>query len=700
MPTSFLSGLSDDCKAFIDGTAYDKRYMLVNSRNRNRKIYRSGSTVAAQNAGIDAPTVAPTASAGAGGNLYYCYVYVNKFFVDPLALEALDPFIRSNASPALTVASIGGAATNIAPTLSTDSQVTHIWLYVSSDNATFYRLTSSYEVANSGTPTWTGVTTVPTAGYVLEIDNYPLDTCRIVCESNEFYLYAGFVPLTGNASATTGSPTITISSGTFPDGVIGLFFQFDGETTGGPSGNGVFIATYATTQTLTLVDASGAAYNYDGAGNKTNQPFRVWRSASVVQISKRYNPDFTPGVIDTDFLILCQASVTGIAKPTTGYTPRVHCNTNGKKSVFIADLTQGIPARIYQTNSAYAMCCPRAYTAAGGRLFYYDKDAGVIEDRGVQHVPLTLPVIPNLIRSLSLASSDIAEMEYDDSRNLLFLSVAPSGYSKGYYLIVYNLTTNTWNLWFMVPDVLSMRKVKQSDGTTVVKFGSSEGSITVWPSAGFNEAVGQSIYGVCSANDDATHLTTAGTPFPTAGNKLKDRWVMVWDDSLTDPTYQFARISDNTSSRLTLDTFIGPNSTSGFSPVPTIGNAFWCGPIQSILGPCYDFNATPDEDGQLMDVAITTSGLEETSDTRIALYRNFETSPTVGTQMTHNLYASSDTDPDHQSIKLGAQVSVETTGVTGWQITDNSETPMSLKSVVKRVKFVSEQMNKPMRRKS
>lgn len=697
MPTSFLTGLDQSVKPFTDGTENERRYILVNSRNRNRKIYRAGTTVAAQNAGIDFPTVAPTASGGSGTAFYYAYVYVNKFFVDPLALEP-DPYIRSNSSPSFAAASASGAPTNITPTLSTDAQVTHIWLYVSSDNATFWRLPTGYEVANTGSPTWTGVTTIPTAGYNLEIDNYPLDTCRIVCEANGFYNYAGFIPLNFTANATVGSPTITITANTFPDGIIGLFLQFDNETTGGPSGSGIFIAKYASSTTLTLVDASGANYNYNGAGNKSNAPGRIWRASNVIQISKRYNPDFTPGVIDPDFLILGPASVTGIAKPSTGFALRYHYNTNGKKQVDIVDFTQGIPPRRYQTASAYSMSCPRAYAAAGGRMFYYDKDAGVIEDKGVQHVPVTLPVIPNLIRSLALASADIAEMEYDDSRNLIFLSVAPSGYSKGYYLIVYNLTTNTWNLWFMVPDVLSMRKIKQEDGTTVIKFGSSKGSITVWPSNNFNEGVGTSIFGVVSANDDSTHLMSAGTPFPTAGNKLKDRWVLVWDDSLVSPTYQFARISDNTSSRLTLDTFIGPNSTSGFSPVPTIGNAFWCGPIQSILGPCYDFNAIPDEDGQLMDFSVATSGLETTQSSRLSLFRNFETSPTVGASMVHNLYSDGSIDPDHQSLKLGANESVETTGVTGWQVTDNNEVGLSIKAVVKRIKAVQDAMNQKRRR--
>jgi hypothetical protein len=67
------------------------------------------------------------------------------------------------------------------------------------------------------------------------------------------------------------------------------------------------------------------------------------------------------------------------------------------------------------------MANPRAYVNAGNRMFYYDRNAGVIEDKGMMHIPMTLPVIPNLIKSLNGSSETISEMEYDESRNLLFL---------------------------------------------------------------------------------------------------------------------------------------------------------------------------------------------------------------------------------------------------------------------------------------
>lgn len=696
MATSFLTGLDDSVKPMIDGATdgYDgnRRYSLVNSRNANRKLYQSGSTVAAQLLGIEAPTVAPTGTAGTGNNLYYCYVYVNKKFRDLLASEADDYFIRSNPSPVLTIASVSTKATAITPTLSTDSQVTHIWLYVSdSVNGPFVRLSSGYEVANTGTPTWDGVTAVPADTYTLETDNFPVDTCRIVTEVGGFYLYGGFVPLATTASATVGSPDITGTG--FPDGIKGLFLQFTGESSGGPNGNGLHLVNYVSATQLKAVNTDGTDRNYDGTGNKTNAACRIFRAANAVQISKKWNQDFTPAPVDPDFIIRGPGNLTGITKPVAGYAVSLHYNDGMRKTVHLADFTQGVPPRIFPTASSYAMANPRAYVNAGSRRFYYDRDAGIIEDRGMAHIPVTLSVIPNLIRSLNPASEDIAEMEYDESRNLVFLSCAPSGYEKAYYLIIYNLTTNTWNLWFMLPDVLTMRRFKDSNGNVVIKMGSSNGSITVWPSTGFNEAVGTSIYGNVASVDDATHLTALSSTFPTSGDKLKDRWIMVWDDSVECPTYQFARISDNTDSRLTLDTFIGPNSTTQLSPVPQIGWAYWVGPIQSILGPCWDFNSTPDDDGKVRDVSLTTNGLSEAQTPRIALYRNLDSEPMTGGKIPHTLYHDSSTDTYHQSIKLGNLIDVENTGVTGWKIIDDNEAALSIKAVVRRVKAVNEALN-------
>lgn len=694
MPTAFISGLSDDVKPFIDGSPNENRYPLVNSRNRNRKIIRSGSTVTTQNLGIDAPTIAPTGAGGTGSNLFYKYVYVNKFFQDPLALED-DNHIRSDASPVSAAVASQTTPATIQGTASTDTQVTHVWLYLSdSAEGPFYRQSANYEVANSGTPTWTSETSVPTDGFILELDNGVPDTCRIVRESNGFYLYAGFVPLTETASVTIGSSTVTITSGTWPDGILALYLQFTGDTTGGPNGDGVFIANYATSTTLSLVNADGSADTYNGPSNKVDAAVRIWRASSVVQISKRYNPDGIPGTVDPDFILFEPGNITGIAKPSTGYALRIHSNNNGKKLVEIVDFAQGVPPRRFQVCSNYAMTNPRAEASAGPRMFYYDFDCGVIEDKGSVHIPITLSVIPNLIRSLGSESQSLSEMEYDETRNLLFLSVCPSGYSRAYYMIVYNLTTNAWNLWFMLPDVNAMRRVKDdSTSEVVVKMGSSFGSYTSWPSENFNEAVGTSRFGVLTTTDDATHLTDSAATFPTTGDKLKDRWVMVWNDLADIPVYQFARISDNTATRLTLDTFIGPNSTVQLNPLPQTGWAYWVGPIQSILGPSWDFNSIPDEDGQVMDVNVTTSNLDAGMTSKLSLYRNFETEPIMGTTFVHNLYADSSGDPDHQSVKLGNVSSVEAVGVTGWQITDNNESAMSIKAVVKRVKAISETLN-------
>ncbi len=688
MPTNFYTGVSTDVKPFIDGVGErEKRYVLCNSRNSNRKLFQAGTTVADQFLGIRAPTVAPTAAGGSGSDLYYRYVYVNIKFVDPLALEAFDPYIRSNGSPVATLASGSGAPT-VSPTLSTDPQVTNIWLYVSdAADGIFVRISddpATYQVANTGTPTWTGVTAVPVGTDVLEIDNYVPDLCRIGVECNGFYNMAGFVPITASGTVAIGVSVVTVTVGTMYDGVFALNLQFDGDSTGGIQNNGIHIASFITSTTLQLLNADGTNRNYDGPGNKVNAPFRIFRDPSVGQISKRYNPDFTPGIIDTAYLFKGNGPISGIAKPTTGLTLRYHYNNNGRKSVELVDFTNGVPPRRMPTNSPYSMANPRAESSAGGRMFYYDAQAGVIEDRGTTHVPMTLPVIPNLIASLNKASSSISEMVYDETRNLLFLAVAPTGYTKNYYLIVYSLTNNTWNLWFMIPDVLSMRRISDETGNVYVYMGSSKGSVTTWPSPNFNEAVGNSTFGNITALDDATHLTDANASFPTTGDLLTDRWVMTWSDSDTDPVYQFARISTNTGTRLTLDTFIGPNSTSGFAPVPAIGDNYWCGPIQCILGPNYDFNSLPDEDGKIQDFSIATDGQTSGQVSKLSLYRNLSTTPSLTTDLIHNLYNDQTNDPNHSSYKAN-QASIETTGITGWKLTDNNESNFSLKSIVKRV---------------
>lgn len=696
MATSFFSSLADDTKPYLFGVPQrDQRLALVNSRNHNLKLIRSGQSVTTQRLGIDAPTVAPTGTAGTGANLFYRYVYVNHKFIDPRSQED-DGYIRSNASPVLTIASATTSATLITPTLSTDPQVTHIWLYVASTvDGTFFRLDTGYEVANSGTPTWTGVTTVPTAGFQLETDNFVPDTCRCGEESNGFYCYGGFIPITASGSILIGGSTITVTTGTMFDGVAALFLQFSGDTTGGPNNDGIFIANYVSSTSVTLVNADGTADTYDGPSNKTAAPFRIWRDPSVIQISKNGNPDAIPGIIDADYLVQGQGAVQGMSKTATGFVMRFHYNNGGKKSVELADFSQNVPPRRMPTTSPYCMANPKAWCASGGRLFYFDANVGFVEDKGINHIPFSQGSIPQLVQSLNKTSTAISEMIFDDQRNIILMAVAPSGYTKNYYLIVYNIITNTWNLWFMLPDVLSMgRFADPTTGEVTIKMGSATGSITVWPSVGFNEAVGTSIAGVVSTVDDGTHLQVAGTPFPTSGDKLIDRWVMVWDDTANIPVYQFARISNNTSSRLTLDTFIGPNSTTSWSPIPQVGWAFWCGPIQSILGPSWDFNSVPDDAGKIFDVSATTSGLSAGQTMKLNLYREFESDPIMGQTMIQDIFVNQDTNPDHQKWKAGQNQSVEAVGVTGWQIVDNNEAPLSIKSIIKRVQQVAETLNR------
>lgn len=696
MATSFFSNLATDVKPYLFGVApRDSRLALTDSRNHNLKLIRSGQSVTTQNLGIAAPTVAPTGTAGTGGNLFYRYVYVNRKFSDPRAQED-DNFIRGNASPVLTIASVATNATLITPTLSSDTQVTDIWLYVSSTvDGTFFRLPTGYSVANSGTPTWTGVTTVPTAGFELETDNFVPDTCRSGEEANGFYSYAGFVAITATGSCNIGDGSVTWTSGTAYDGILALFFQFSGDTTGGPNNDGVFIVQYASSSSITFVNPDGTPDTYDGPSNKTAADFRIWRDPSVIQISKNGNPDSIPGIIDPDYLILGQGAVQGMSKTATGYVMRYHYNNGGKKCVELADFTQGVPPRRMPTTSPYCMANPKAWCASGGRLFYFDANVGFVEDKGINHIPFSQGSIPQLVQSLNKTSTAISEMIFDDQRNIILMAVAPSGYTKNYYIIVYNIITNTWNLWFMLPDVLSMGRFADSTtGEVTIKMGSATGSITVWPSVGFNEAVGTSIAGVVATVDDGTHLTVAGTPFPTSGDKLTDRWVMVWDSTANIPVYQFARISTNTSSRLTLDTFIGPNSTTAWNPIPQVGWAFWCGPIQSILGPNWDFNSVPDDAGKIFDVAATTSGLSAGQTMQLNLYREFETSPIMGQTMIQDIFMNQDTNPDHQKWKAGQNQSVEAVGCSGWQIIDSNEAPLSIKAIVKRVKAVAETLNK------
>lgn len=692
MPTSFITGIATDTKGFYAGNQRERRLVKVNSRNHNIKIIRSGAVLVAQRLGIDAPTAAPTGTAGTGANLFYRYVYVNKFFTDPLALE-VDPYIRSNASPVLTIASVATAATNITPTLSTDTQVTHIWLYVaSSSDGPFYRLSSGYEVANTGTPTWTGVTTVPTAGYLLETDNFVPDTCRVVEESNGFYCYAGFIPVTGTATFTNGSATVTVTVGTVFDGIFGgLNIQATGDTTGGPNNDGIHLCKYATSTTLTLIDSTGANRTYDGSTKTTT--FRIWRDPSIIQISKRFNPDSTPAPGDADFVIKGPGAVTGIIKPSAGNTLRFHYNSGQKKSVEIADFSEGLPARRITTASSYCMAAPRCYCTIGSRIFYFDTSVGIVEDRGMNHVPISQATIPNLIRSLNMSVASSFEMESDESRNLIFLACAPSGYSKNYYLIVYNLTSDTWNLWFMLPNVFSMKKVYDDDGRVFIHMGSTDGSVTIWPSAGFNEAVGTGISGTLTGANGTT-ITDALAAFPTTGDSLKDRWVMTWNDSEDLPTYQFARIASNTATVLTLDTFINDTSPSALTPVPQAGDSYWIGAIPCYLGPSYRHNALPDEDGHMMEIAASTDGLSTSQRLRVELFRNLDDNPVMGQKMTKNLLSDGTTDANHESYKAGVTNSTEAVGITGWKIVDNNEAELSLKSLVFRVRSISEQQPK------
>lgn len=700
MPTTFLTGVSQDVKDWVEGTRRENRYTKTNSRNRNLKIIRAGDTIATQNLGIDAPTVAPTGTVGTGANLEYAYVYVNKKFIDPFALGG-DPFIRSNRSPALTIASKTTKATLITPTLSTDTQVTHIWLYVrdSTVSAEFYRRTggvAAYEVANTGSPTFDGVIAVTTAEPVLETDNEPPDTCQIAVEGNGFYSFAGFVPITGNGTIAIGGGTITVTTGTMYDGVRQLNLQFSGDTTGGPNGDGIFLVNYATSTTLSLVNADGTADTYDGPANKTAAAFRIWRADNIGQISKRFNPDATPGIVDLDFIIDGPGRITGIVKPASGFAQRWHYNSGQKKSVEIIDFTEGVPPRRFTTASEYAMAAPRCYAQHAGRIFYFDISVGFVEDKGVNHEPVSQGAIPNLVRSLSASSAAAFEMEYDEHRNLLMLACAPGGYNRNFYLIVFNLISQTWNLWFMLPDVYSMRKIYDANGIPSIWMGSSFGAVTVWPSEGFNEAVPSSISGTLSIASSGTNITDSTAAFPTTGSGLKDRWLMTWNDADDVPTYQFAHIRAtgtpaSTATVLECDEFINTVTSAAFSPTPAAGDSYWIGPIQSILGPMWDFNAVPDADGQVLDVSVVTDGLSTTQAPRIELYRDLETASTIGKKMTKNLYVDGTIDPTHQSWKSGVTNSIEATGITGVRIVDNNEVGLSLKTLIKRVRAAIEQ---------
>lgn len=691
-------GVAKDC---IVGDRFINRYSIFNGLDRPRKI---DNTQTVSLLGYDTPTIDSVVVGAAGGSLedgkYYAYraVYASAKHTRPVArLDGTGNYTRGNPSNIESAQATATGTLDVTVQGSSDPSVTHIFLYRSLGS------TVSAEAAEAGpfyyfsttanaTPTVTiadGVSDA-SAGLTVETDNFMPNAYRYAVASYGYVFAGGSMPIGSGLTCTVtpGSSTVTISSGVLYDGVREWQFRCTDDTSGGVDGSGLYYASYSDSNTLTLLDASGDALNYDGDLTGAGQSFTLNLPGYVLRWSKYGEPEAWPTLNNVNF----EGAITGLAV-MPNLPLLVVCTDT--PSIWILDLTQ-VGTYSFKTNkrlisTTYTATSHYSLEPVDNKLRGIDASMGCIwETDGVGVVDITKGSIPNIFKYLDNTSSKVQNWHcaYDYKTKIFGAFVTYRNSPRTIdFCIGQNTITGSWFLnW--EKDLLSTGHYVDPDTNEHMILGGTQGNLNnddavwgrIWAPNTYDDWIpsGSLRSGtILSSTTDTITVDNTDDDLWTGAGGLAGRWVLVCDSN--GEYAQLGYIESNTADTITVNRVVNSTVATAFSPVPENGWSFYLGLIEMRWGPKrFDFG-DPDNDKVIKEVLVAMDDYDQTDLPFLRLYRGLEDSYTVKRDLIPSTYRDGETE--NNTLYSRYEHHIEPTKRWGLAVVDRSYDATTLHSV-------------------
>jgi hypothetical protein len=699
MTTTLYTG-QGVAKDSIVGDRFMNRYGIFNGLDLPRKI---DNTNTVSLLGYEIPTINAVTAGVAGGNLvngkWYAYraVYASAKHTRPVAVaDGSGVYTRGNGSDIVSAQANVNQTLNVEIAGTTDPSVTHILLYRSTGASTQDAAESGpfayiTKIANA-TPTVTIAdgNADSLLGQTLETDNFAPNAYRYALAAYGYVFAGGNFPIGEGLTCTVtpASSTVTISSGVLYDGMKDWFFKCLDDTSGGLDGAGLYYARYVDSTTLTLVDANGDAYNYDGDLTGAGQTFTLYLPGYVLRWSKYGEPEAYPALNNINF----EGDITGIA--TMPNLPLLVVCTD-TPSIWILDLTQ-VGTYNFKTNkrlisTTYTASSHYSLEAVDTKLRGIDAGMGCIwETDGVGVVDITRNTVPNIFKYLDNDANKVKNWHcaYDLKQKLFgaFVSYRNSPRTID-FCIGQNTTTGSW-FFNWEKDLLSTgHYVDPGTGEAMVLGGTqgNDGTGAVWGRVWTPEKYDDWIPAntlrsgtiTSATNQVLTVDNSGGTDLHTSGGGLTGRWVLVTD---ADGAYaHLGYIDSNTTNTITINDVINSPVATEFSPVPSSGWLFYTGLIEMRWGPKrFDFG-DPDNDKVVEEVLIAMENYDDTDLPKLRLYRGLETNYALQRAFIESFYRDAVTE--NNTLYSRYENHLEPTKRWGLALVDRSYNATTLHSV-------------------
>lgn len=630
-----------------------------NGEEKVKVIDRHGNVY---NAGLAAPTVAPTVTLGGAGDfpedkwVSYLYVYATDRFPFVENSVAINGQVipRSNPSPFATLQITGSdKEIDIDIPVSNDEEITRIWLF----RTELFDTQVEAETAAAGGfaffVTELANTAGPTVSYTdnnlvlgtdqVEVDNYVAPQFQFCVYSDPYWW--GFGNLTFTAEAVwnnthTGSTALLTISGDdeWFDGRDGQIITFEGVITGGFDNTGGFRFKQlsATTGTVTIDGTTPVALPSTGEGTLTIQG-----PATTLYRSKPRNPfswGFTEVIGNALVPQLFALKVGGGMGSAIAVVPnsallKLDCEypalcVSYNLRAAGTDSFSGTRRVISNVHSVSAHFSQFSAVTQGGQTVLWGldyKNFAILQSDGISQAPISNN-IPRILRSLTVDRTKqlLAHGCYDARTELNCIWVTTiNAQSLVNYLIYQHAPTGFWG-FSQEHDVLCSANVHDSltgqsktfVGTQTGFMGQAflQGRYNNWlPATG--------VYtGTVNSGTSLTISIVGAEDFNTEDDGLVGNWVLI--TNAEGEQEQLARISEVTDDTLVFD-WIRPyqGTENELNPVPTEGFKFYIGLIECRLLKFFNMGQ-PQTDKQLMELWLTQQGVDaETSGTFIRFYR-------------------------------------------------------------------------------
>ena len=691
-------GVAKDC---IVGDRLMNRYAIFNGLERPRRI---DSNLSVTVLGFDPPVITSQTSVATAGNLvnlkWYAYraVYASYKYIRPVAnSDGSLNYTRGNGSVVSSAQCVhaNGSMSVVLPG-STDAGVTHIFLYRSLGASTqaeaeagpFYY--SSQAANAAGNVTIVDGTLEASLGLVIEDDNYPPNAYRYAVASFG-YIFAGGNFLLGpgyTCTVTPGSSTVTVNSPILYDGIRGWTFKCPNDSTGGVNGTGVYYANYLSPTTLTLVNASGVAMNYNGGLAGAGHQFAVYLPGNVLRWSKYGEPESWPLINIAEL----EGDITGIIEmPDLPYL--LVCTD--QPSVWMFDLTlvgtNSFKQNKRKISSEFSVSSHYSLCPVDGRVRGIDVPRKcIIETDGVSVRDMTKLIIPDIWKYLDNDEGHVKNWHcaYDQAQHIFGAFV---GFHHSQRIVDFCIGQNTiTGGWFfnLEKDLLCTGRYIDSTTGEQMILGGTQGLPSglgalwgrIWCPEVWDEWVpSTSLRSGTVTAGTATSITvdvSGGTNLYTGPGALNGRWVLVTDAN--GEYAQLAYIQSNTVNSITIDSVMNGITTSQFSPVPVAGYKFYIGLIEMRWGPKrFDFS-DPDLDKKTLEVQLVVSDYDTGNLPFIRVYRGFEGGYKYQRKLTQAVFL--DKTPN-QGLYHRYQTLVEPTARWGVSFVDRGYSQTALRSL-------------------